>query len=138
MKNNTNRGFTLVEMMVVVAIVGILAAIAFSVAGGNNEKVRRAIAKNILMEVQSRQEQYFVNNRAYTDDLTELNYDASPFYIDKNGDEVLQADGFYRISAAVVDFTYTITATPVNGQAGDECGTMTLNSASNKTPADCW
>lgn len=133
-----NRGFTLIEMMVVVAIVGILAAIAFSVAGGNNEKVRRAIAKNILMEVQSRQEQYFVNNRDYADDLTDLNYGSSPFFIDKNGNEVAQADSFYRISVAVAGFTYTITATPLNDQAGDKCGAMTLNSSSTKTPANCW
>lgn len=133
-----NQGFSLVELMVVVAIVGILSAIAFTVTGDNNKKARRAIAKGVLMEVQSKQEQYFVNNRAYTNDLTDLNYGASPFFIDHKGDEVLQADGFYRISVAVVDFTYTITATPVNAQAGDKCGTMTLNSASNKTPASCW
>ncbi|HEY9034109.1 MAG TPA: type IV pilin protein [Pseudomonadales bacterium] len=137
MKHN-NKGFTLVELMVVVAIVGILAGIAFSVAGGNNEKVRRAIAKNTLMEVQSREEQYFVNNRAYTNDLTDLNYGTSPFFINKNGDEVAQADAFYRISLTVDGFTYTVTATPINAQTKDSCGTLTLNSSSVKTPADCW
>lgn len=133
-------GFSLVELMIVVAIVGIIAAITFQVAGGNNEKVRRAIAKNVMMEVQSRQEQFFINNRSYTTNLVDLGYNSSPMFINRNGDQVAQGNAFYRISVTVSGFAYTVQAEPINQQSGDECGTLTLASTGARGAAEthCW
>lgn len=138
------KGFTLVEIMVVVAILGVLAAIAIPMMSGNDVKARRAIAKSTLLEVSSKQEEYFINNKSYTALLTDLAY-PDPFYIDDNGVPVPQANSFYQISMVATSVTYTIMAVPLNRQLKDsDCATLSVSNTGFKTATGtkkaegCW
>lgn len=120
--------------MIVVAIVAILAAIAYPSYTDQMRKTRRADAKATLMEVAQAAERYYTQNGTYAGH--DLLYTESP---KDSGTK------FYDLapSPIVTDQTFTITATPKNGQASDPCGTLSINqigtkAASGGTNADCW
>lgn len=72
-----HQGFTLIELMITVAIVGILAAIAYPSYTAQVQKSRRADAQVALQEIAQRQEAYFLRNRSYAKDVTQLGYSAT-------------------------------------------------------------
>ena len=98
------RGFSLIELMVAVVVVGILAAIAFPAYTKYVQRSRRADATATLGALQQAQERYRANQRAYTDTLSTLNFsDVSP-------------QGHYTIAITAAGPTgYTLTATPRTG-----------------------
>ena len=133
-------GFTLIEVMITVAILGIIAAIALPSYQSYVVKSRRADAKSALMQAANRQEQFILNRSTYTNDMTLLGYPANP---------ARSPDGFYSISAAAcaavaIQRCYVLTATPVGPQANDtRCGSLTLAStgargATGTNPGECW
>jgi type IV pilus assembly protein PilE len=120
-------GFTIVELMVTVAIVGVLAAIAYPQYTSHLLKQRRASAQSFMMEIANREQQYLLDARDYAvgaGTLTTLSLtvptEVSPYY-----------------TIAVANTTappppnYTITATPIAVQVPD--GVMTLTHDGNKT-----
>ena len=107
-------GFTLIELMIVVAIIGILAAIAYPSYVESVRKANRADAKSTMLQVDSQEERYYTENNVYGS-LTTIGYAASP---------VVSQSGKHNITVAVVGATYTITATPVT--ADPTCGNLTL------------
>lgn len=120
------RGFTLVELMIVVAIIGILSAIAYPSYQEYVLKTGRADGKAKLAEVMSAQERFYSQNQRYTTDLnTGLNYGADP---------VPSSERRYNITAAacagaVIGNCVQLTATPAGAQLSDAtCGNLTLNS----------
>lgn len=124
------RGFTLIELMIAVAVVGILAAIAYPAYTSNIVKSNRASAQAVLMEIAQKQSQYVVDNRAFASDLTTLGVTVP--------DKVAN---LYTISVAAPSTTppsFTVTATPVSGKRQADDGTLTINSAGAKTPSDKW
>ncbi len=139
-------GFTLVELMIVLAIIGILAAIAYPSYREYVLKTGRADGKAKLAEVISAQERFYSQNQRYTTDLSSgagLNYGADP---------VPSSERRYNISAAacvgaVIGNCVQLTATPIGAQVADaDCGNLTLNSrgtqgAGGGTEAErqtCW
>ena len=130
-------GFTLIELMVTVAIVGILAAVALPSYRSSVLRSARSEGKSALLEAATRQEQYYLDNKTYTAVMTDLGLSASP-YITEGGN--------YSVSAAAstgktIATSYTLTAAPQGGQADDtHCGSLTLNSNGVKGAAstDCW
>ncbi len=120
------KGFTLIELMIVVAIIGILASIAFPSYERHLKKGRRAEGHTALLNIAARQEQLFLDNKSYTDDLTSLGLSANPFITEHQ---------FYSIAAGCPTNNcrngFTLTATAQNAQAGD--GALTLDSTGNKT-----
>ncbi|KAB7764069.1 type IV pilin protein [Xanthomonas maliensis] len=130
------NGFTLIELMIVVAVVGILAAVAYPSYSDHIRKSRRAQAKADLVEYSQLLE------RSHTTNNTYANFKFG------NGSTTIQSPreggtAQYNITLATSQSTFTLTATPQGGQAKDRCGTLTLNQAGVKTPSatttsGCW
>ena len=137
MKLNRNRpaGFTLIEMMVVVAIVAILASIAYPSYQESVRKGRRAQATADLGELAQALERHFTVNNTYANYVIPAPLNRSP----------RQGDLYYNISfvGTPARTTYSIQAVPAGAQSGDKCGTYGLTNAGAKsvsasTVADCW
>ena len=123
-------GFTLIELMIVVAIVGIIAAVAYPSYTRYVVKGNRAAAQAHLIDLAQRQQQYFADSRTYGDSIGELNMTTPA--------EVLR---HYTIAITTSDGpppSFTITATPIAGGAQATDGTLSIDQAGAKTPADKW
>ncbi len=152
MTNRNNRkkdqyGFTLIELMVVIAIVGLLVAIAVPSYRDYVTRTKRATAKSFLVALADRQEQFFLDNKRYAIDLNELGFGNAFVTIDDQGNAIpaLAADRIY--AAGVVNVTptsYLAIAVPQLNQAINDatCGNMMLNQAGFRSNSgmsnDCW
>jgi type IV pilus assembly protein PilE len=139
------RGVTLLELLVTVAIVAILGVIAIPSYVQYVTRANRSAAKSLLLQVADRQERYFADHKSYATNLTQLRYDANPFYIDNTGATVgsSSSDRIYVMALSGPSATsFTIKAVPQLTQAArdTECQTLTLNEAGVKTAGGdrCW
>jgi type IV pilus assembly protein PilE len=126
------RGFTLVELVVVVAIAAILATIAIPNYSEYVLRSNRTSAQGFITDIASRQAQFFIDRRTYATTVTALNM-ATPTEVATR----------YNVAIAVnagPPLTYTVTATPTGPQLNDRCGALTIDQAGNKTAAAtrCW
>ena len=133
------QGFSLVELMIAVAVVALLARFAIPTYRGYVERARRSDGIALLMDLAARQERFFADNNTYTTTLTQLGFSvASP----------PSAQGHYTAAAAAgatssIATSYTLTATAVT--TDNTCGNLTLDSRGtrgvSKAGADvasCW
>jgi type IV pilus assembly protein PilE len=140
-------GFTLIEVLIVVGIVSLLAAIGYPSYLQYVTRTKRTTAKTVLVQVADRQEQFFGDNKAYATTLVQLGYDANPFMINDDGAQVLATDAnrIYRVELARPSATqFTVTAVPQLVQASRDakCANLTLTHTGQRsqtgTSTDCW
>lgn len=133
-----NKGFTLIELMIAVAIIGIVAAITYPSYTDYVARTNRAEGQQELVRIANLMEQYFLDHRAYPTDLSKLGLTVS-------GGGVFTGENLYKVTAAQSNnFDYTLTATPQGVQASRDanCGSLTLDSLGTKgadgNAAECW
>jgi type IV pilus assembly protein PilE len=140
-----SRGFTLVELMVVIVIASILMAIAIPSYKNSIRKSRRTDAKTALLDLAGREERFFSTNGSYTTTATNLGY---PGW----GNGYAFGGGYYQMAtptvtagSAIAVATFNLQADPVTGsdQAKDTaCASFRLNSTGvqsvSGTATDCW
>ncbi|MBI1732627.1 MAG: prepilin-type N-terminal cleavage/methylation domain-containing protein [Gammaproteobacteria bacterium] len=125
-------GFTLIELMITVAIVGIIAAIAYPSYQNQVKKARRSEAQQLLLGASNKEEQYILEMRAYTNSFGDMNYGSEGWECGSPPTEC--SNDYYDITITVAAGPppgYTITAVPKGTQAGD--GNLSINSAGTKT-----
>lgn len=128
-------GFTLIELMITVAVVAILASIALPAYNESVRKSRRAQAKADMVEYAQVAERFFSNNNTY------VGFNAPLPGRSPREPDVPQR---YGLNYAVTAATFTITATPTGAQASDRCGTLSISQTGQKTEDgsatfdECW
>ncbi len=128
----SNRGFTLIEIMIVIAIIGIVITIGYPSLTEYVKKGRRTEVAGLLSEQAQILERFYSKNNVYT-----------------NATGLSTGNDFYTITPTLTDQTFLLTATRKAGStmASDKCGDFTLtntgvrsmvNAISGLTTRDCW
>lgn len=147
--SNSTRGaagFTLIELMITVAIIAILTMIAYPSYQQYILKSHRADAKTALLDLAARQERFFTLQNVYASAPAALGYGAASFPIAvQSGSQSYYALSMQQVNNAASSPAYTAIATPTGPQQRDTCGTYSINqlgvqaNSGNTTPtAQCW
>lgn len=135
MKSNKSMdGFTLLEALIVLVILGIVVSIAYPSYQTHLVKAARAEAMVLLLDAANRQEQYFIDNRVYTTTLSDI------------GVPEKTENGYYSLSVTVNDDEFEVKAKPIAGPVKDDqqCTELKINelgqklSTGNGTNELCW
>ncbi|OUR75038.1 prepilin-type N-terminal cleavage/methylation domain-containing protein [Colwellia psychrerythraea] len=131
-KGRKVKGFTLIELMITVAIISILATVAYPSYNDFVVRSNRAEAPRELVRLANLQEQLFVDSRVYTAKMSDLGVGTA--------DDFETPSGNYKISATVVGSTFTLTANAQGIQATNDenCKKIEITDTGRKTPISCW
>lgn len=136
-------GVTLIELMVALAIVGVLALVIVPAYTSNVQKSRRVDAKNALLDLAAREEKFYASNNSYIATAAQLNYSSAsfPITISSSGTPSYTLD----LPAPTLSVSgFTATASPIGPQASDACGIFTITdtgaetSSGPQTSPPCW
>lgn len=139
--SGAQSGFTLIEVIIVVAIIGILAAVAYPSYQESIRRSARADVQSDMMELAQVSERFFTANNRY--DQTRV---GAPFALPFAQSPRTGANPRYNINfvSAAPGQTYLLQAVPVGAQAADTCGTLSINQLGVTLPAlgannrPCW
>lgn len=129
-KKNKHQGFTLIELMITVAVIGILVAIGLPAYNDSVRKANRSDAEAVMMDLASREQQMLVDTRSYVNTVSALRTSVPPKVQNNYSIAITLGTG----SAP----TFSITATPQGSQAKDSCGQLSLDNNGVKQPSNCW
>jgi type IV pilus assembly protein PilE len=135
MNKRMSKGFTLLELMIVVVIIALLAALAYVNYSRFAFRTRRADGREMLMRVASAEERFYTANNRYTATAAQLQMGA-----------LTSEKGYYGVTVALANSnqSYTLTAAPVAPQDKDACANLTLDNAGQKGQSGsasngaCW
>ncbi|MFT7558445.1 MAG: type IV pilus assembly protein PilE [Flavobacteriales bacterium] len=134
MKRTISHGFTLIELMIVIAILGVLAAYAYTSYINSVQKSRRSDAMDALLNKATLQERWYMASNQYTGDIDDVGGAESQkeYY-------TITVDNTTDCSS--VGACFTLTATAIDAQTDDtDCLTMSVNNFGQRTAttANCW
>jgi type IV pilus assembly protein PilE len=130
MKLPSHRGFTLIEVMITIVIIGILLAIAVPAYSNYVIRGNRAAAQQHLMDISQRETQALADSRTYKSSVADLNMVTPP-----------SVSKFYTISIVASNAappTFTVTATPISGSKQEADGNLSIDQAGTKLPSAKW
>ena len=138
------KGFTLLELMIVVVIIAILAAIAIPAYGRYAFRAHRVDGQELLLRIANAQERFYATNNHYGalggSGSTSLGFN----------DPAISEKGYYSVTSVVSSSSqaFVATATPIGTQADDACGELSIDNTGTKLPAatdtahntngNCW
>ena len=127
-------GFSLIELMIVVAILGIIAAFAYPSYEDQMRKARRSDAQAALSTLALQMERRFSNQNSYTTDLTDLGYASAT--------NVPTPEGYWGLTPTAgptgINTSFVLTANLAAGFSDPTCSSITLDSSGVKGPSGCW
>jgi len=129
------RGITLIELMIVVVVIGILAAIAYPNYQEFSARAKRNEARAALLQLATNQERFYLNNNTFTQNLISLGFATTPTWETQTG--------YYTIEVTAADATnFTATATYLQGGTeATKCAIFTINGRGAQTSdpdTNCW
>jgi len=127
----TQRGFTLIELMITIVVLGILVGIALPSYQNSVRKSHRTAAQGEMFTIADRMQQYLLTSRAYPADLATLGYSVPADVAERYSCSLTSVD-----NSGVPSFT--ISCVPTSAQAADSFSTLTLNNLGAKSPSGEW
>ena len=129
------RGVTLIELMIVVVVISILAAVAYPNYQEFTARAKRNEARAALLRLATNQERFYLNNNTFTQDLTALGFGETP--------KAKTETGYYEIQVTAANASnFTATATYLaGGNESTKCLTFTIDGRGAKTSGpetNCW
>ena len=140
-------GFTLIELMIVVAIITILAAVGYPSYTEYVMRSHRQAAKNAAFQIADRQEQFFLDNRAYAPNLSTLGYAADVIGVKRDGQFTTAGDAdrtYVIIMGNITATTFTVAAVPqlVQATRDTDCMALSLTQSGDRDASgpstECW
>jgi len=122
------KGFSLIEILIAVSVAAVVMAMATMAYGRYTFRSRRTDAQHMLMTIAHGEERWYATYNRYTDDVSKLGYDVGDAY---------SSHAYYALTLTVADVaaqSYVATATPINAQASDACGALSIDDKGHKLP----